>query len=217
MTLNMQAMCDMIDGARAQRPHLCPRRIDLLQDRIAAHLWASRAARSRTASTSARALTSTNTRRTMPGTSCCGRAPSPESRRGNAPGCRAGPGWHIECSAMALRLLDGRADRHPRRRRRSDLPASRERDRAGRGCHEADVLALLGARRASLRREREDVEVARQRLHRSRHRRQRLSAVGAAVSAAVVALPEAAELHLDRDGAGRGVAAASRGLPRPAG
>ena len=76
------------------------------------------------------------------------------------------PGWHIECSAMALRLLGERADRHPRRRHRPDLPASRERDRAGRGRDEAAVLALLVARRASVRREREDVEVARQRLSR---------------------------------------------------
>ena len=33
----------------------------------------------------------------------------------------AGPGWHLECSAMALRLLGESADRHSRRRHRSDL------------------------------------------------------------------------------------------------
>ena len=59
------------------------------------------------------------------------------------------PGWHIECSAMALRLLGPAADRHPRRRRRPDLPASRERDRAERRGHRHAVLPLLVPRRAS--------------------------------------------------------------------
>ena len=76
------------------------------------------------------------------------------------------PGWHIECSAMALRMLGeapidihcGGID--------LDLPAPRERDRAGRGRHEAAVLALLVPRRTSADGRREDVEVARQRLQR---------------------------------------------------
>ena len=72
------------------------------------------------------------------------------------------------------------------------------------GASEPAVRALLGARRASVRREREDVEVARQRLHAGRDRRARAPAVGAALSAAVVALPQAAQLHLDRDGSGGG-------------
>ena len=45
------------------------------------------------------------------------------------------------------------------------------------GATEAAVLALLGARRASVRREREDVEVARQRLRAARHRSR--AAIGA--------------------------------------
>ena len=57
------------------------------------------------------------------------------------------PGWHIECSAMALRLL-GSADRSPCRRHRPDFSASRERDRAERGRDRADVRAFLDARRA---------------------------------------------------------------------
>ena len=40
------------------------------------------------------------------------------------------PGWHIECSAMALRVLGGPPIVIPLRRRRPDLPAPRERDRA---------------------------------------------------------------------------------------
>ena len=39
------------------------------------------------------------------------------------------PGWHIECSAMSWKHL-GRDLRHPRRRHRSGVSASRERDRA---------------------------------------------------------------------------------------
>ena len=38
------------------------------------------------------------------------------------------PGWHLECSAMAMRYL-GPAVRHPHRRHRQRLPASRGRDR----------------------------------------------------------------------------------------
>ena len=38
------------------------------------------------------------------------------------------PGWHLECSAMARRYL-GRPVRHPHRRHRQRLPASRGRDR----------------------------------------------------------------------------------------
>ena len=65
------------------------------------------------------------------------------------------------------------ADRHPRRRHRSDLSASRERDRAERRRDRQAVLALLGPRRVSARGRREDVEVARQHVHDSRHRRAR--------------------------------------------
>src|SRR5687767_2337001 len=99
------------------------------------------------------------------------------------------------------------AHRHSRRWRRFDLSAPRERNRAGRRRDAGAVLALLGARRASLRREREDVEVARQRLLYSRRPGARASRLVAAISPPVVALPQAAELHLGRDGAGGGIAA----------
>ena len=83
------------------------------------------------------------------------------------------PGWHLECSAMALRLLGeppidihaGGID--------LDLSASRERDRAERRRDRQAVLALLGPRRVSARRRPEDVEVARQHLHGARSRRRR--------------------------------------------
>ena len=59
------------------------------------------------ASMPARALTSTNTPRTMRGTSCCGRRAKPGEPTWDCAGLPGRPGWHIECSAMALRLLDG--------------------------------------------------------------------------------------------------------------
>ena len=62
-------------------------------------------------------------------TSRSGRRPSRASRRGRARGATGRPGWHIECSAMAMQYL-GETARHPRRRRGPDLPAPRERDRA---------------------------------------------------------------------------------------
>ena len=78
------------------------------------------------------------------------------------------PGWHLECSAMALRLLgEPPIDIHSGG---IDLifPASRKRDRAERGRDEQAVFALLGARRISPRQRREDVQVARQHAHHSR-------------------------------------------------
>jgi cysteinyl-tRNA synthetase len=52
----------------------------------------------------ARVSTPTTTRRTTPATSCCGRRRSGRADLGLR--LRPGrPGWHIECSAMALRLL----------------------------------------------------------------------------------------------------------------
>ena len=81
----------------------------------------------------ARASTPTTTRRRTRATSCCGRPPKPGEPTWDF-GDRPGP------PGLAHRVLgDGAAaagraaDRHPRRRRRSDLPAPRERDRAERG------------------------------------------------------------------------------------
>ena len=45
-------------------------------------------------------------------TSCCGSPRCPTSRRGSRGGARAGPGWHIECSALALRELGETLDVH---------------------------------------------------------------------------------------------------------
>ena len=47
-----------------------------------------------------------------PSTSCCGSPRRPTSRRGPRSGARDGPGWHIECSALALRELGVSIDLH---------------------------------------------------------------------------------------------------------
>ena len=47
-----------------------------------------------------------------PPTSPSGKAPSPASRRGTAPGAPGRPGWHIECSAMSIKLLGETFDIH---------------------------------------------------------------------------------------------------------
>ena len=92
-------------------------------------------------------------------TSRCGRPPSPASRVGQ-PWGPGRPGWHIECSAMAV-AVPRRAVRHPRRRRRPDVPAPRERDRAVGGRARRARSRATGCTTACVDdRRREDVEVA---------------------------------------------------------
>ena len=67
-------------------------------------------------------------------TSRSGRAPSPASRPGTAPGARAAPAGTSSAPRCRCSYL-GDADRHPRRRPRPHLPAPRERDRPDRGVH----------------------------------------------------------------------------------
>ena len=98
------------------------------------------------------------------------------------------------------------AHRPARRRHRPDLPASRKRDRAERRRHGHALLAVLGARRAPDHRQREDVQVARQRLQRQGRRRSGVPALGAAVPAAVEPLSQATALFVGHAAAGRRVA-----------
>ncbi len=134
------------------------------------------------------------------------------------------PGWHIECSAMALRLLgEPPIDIHAGG---VDLifPHHENEIAQSEGATGTAVLALLVPRRAPHGRYGrggrqglgEDVQVPGQRLQPPGRRRSGLPAVGAALSVSWRALPQAAPLLVDRDGAGRrGVAAAHR-LPRAA-
>ena len=104
---------------------------------------------------------------TIRSTSCCGSAPSPASRPGTRRGARAGPGWHIECSAMCSALLGEHFDIHGGG---LDLQFPH---------HENEIAQSEGATGKPFvnywmhngfvqRRRREDVEVARQLLHRAR-------------------------------------------------
>ena len=131
------------------------------------------------------------------------------------------PGWHIECSAMALRLLGAPIDLHAGG---VDLIFPH---------HENEIAQSEGATgqpfarfwmhvehlmiEEDAGRTRQDVEVARQRLQPLRHRRAGVPAVGAPIPVSRRALPQAAEVLVDGDVAGRGVAQAPDGLPGAAG
>ena len=71
-------------------------------------------------------------------------------------------------SGLAHRMLghveevSRRGDRHPRRRRRSDLPAPRKRDRPERSLQRPRLCPLLDAQRLPEHQQREDVEIPRQ-------------------------------------------------------
>ena len=58
------------------------------------------------------AATSTTRTSATRSTSCCGSRRRPTSRRGTRCGGPGGPGWHIECSALALRELGTTIDLH---------------------------------------------------------------------------------------------------------
>ena len=92
---------------------------------------------------------------------------TPDQPGWDSPWGRGRPGWHIECSAMS-EDASRRDLRHPRRRHRPDLPAPRERDRAEPLRPGGTPLrAHLDAQRLLVVERREDVEVARQLLHRA--------------------------------------------------
>jgi len=161
--------------AREERPHLRQRRLDLFQDLDAAVLREAGAPRSR------RHEAGRPRRRRFLREGRCPRLRVVESdQAGRADmDARRSAGT----AGLAPRMLrDGAAparraaDRHPCRRDRPDLSASRERDRAERRRDRPSVLALLGPRRVPDRRRAEDVEVAREHLHDSRRGRERASA-----------------------------------------
>ena len=161
------------------------------------------------------AWTPTSTRRKMRATSCCGRRQAGRAVVGPRHG-NGRPGWHIECSAMAMGLL-GERRRHPHGGIDLVFPAPRERDRPERRRHRQAVLALLGAHRAPDRGRPEDVEVARQLLHDQRHHRARVPGLGAALPAALGALSQATQFHMGGNATGGRSAATPHRFPRPAG
>ena len=130
-----------------------------------------------------------------------------------SPWGRGRPGWHIECSAMAEKVL-GPGLRGARRRVRPRVPAPRERDRPDRGGARRAARAHLDAQRHDPLRRGEDGEVggkrrdARRRARPPRARRaDRVLPRGP--------LPAAAGL-LGRAHGGRGPGAAAADRVRPA-
>ena len=99
--------------------------------------------------------------------SCCGSTPSPASRPGSRPGAPGGPGWHIECSAMSTALLGTHFDIHGGG---MDLKFPHHENEIAQSCAASGehVREPVDAQRLRQRRRREDVEVARQLLHRAR-------------------------------------------------
>ena len=203
--------------ARGERAHLPERRFDLLQDLDAARL---------------RQAGPPRPQRHQGG----GAGRQRQVREGRRPRLRAvegdqagradlGPRHRPGPPRLAHRVLgDGAAaarraaDRSARRRRRPDLPASRERDRAGGRGDRPAVLALLVARRASDDRG-DEAAATRCRSRSATSTTSRTSsahglpAVGAALPVSRRALPQAAEVLVDRDVAGGGVAQAADRFP----
>ena len=98
------------------------------------------------------------------------------------------PGWHIECSAMSLKLLGDGFDIHGGG---SDLVfPHHENEIAQARRRRARVRALLAAQRDAERRRREDVEVARQ-LHHARRRARAVRPARVPAARAADALPQA--------------------------
>ena len=101
-------------------------------------------------------------------TSPCGKSAKPGEPSWDSPWGPGRPGWHIECSAMS-RATAGRDVRHPRRRARPGLPASRKRNRPERMLPRQADGQVLDAQRpdAGLRRGRQ----GRRTQHAARRRR----------------------------------------------
>ena len=145
---NLRAMAEHDRGARAARAHLPQRRLDLLPASRRCRSTASSRASTTPASSRAPASTATSTRRRTRATSCSGRPRKPGEPTwdfGVGPGR---PGWHIECSAMALRLLGPAPSTSTAAASTSIFPHHENEIAQSRGRHRAAVLALLVPRRA---------------------------------------------------------------------
>ena len=139
---------------------------------------------------------------------------SPASRRGTTAPVPGRPGLAHRVLGDGAAAARRAADRHPRRRHRSDLSASRERDRAERGRHRSEPFARFWVHVEHLFVENEKMSKSLGNVYTLPEiAGARTPAVGAALSAAVVALPQAAQLHLGRDGSGGGGASPDRRLP----
>ena len=111
------------------------------------------------------------------------------------------PGWHIECSAMAMKYLGETLDIHTGG---VDLafPHHENEIAQSEAATGKPFVAPLAARRASDYRRREDVEVARQLLHAARSFRQGPQAFDDSLSASLGSVPPPAQFHGGRAEAG---------------
>ena len=109
----------------------------------------------------------TNTTKPTRATSFCGKPRRTASPRGTRRIGEGRPGWHIECSVMAMKYLGETLDIHTGG---VDLtfPHHENEIAQSEAHHRQAVRALLAARRASERRRAEDVEVAGQLLYSAR-------------------------------------------------
>ena len=120
------------------------------------------------ASAPARAWTWMNTTKTTPAISCCGRRRKTASPSGTRRSGTGRPGWHIECSVMAMKYLGETLDIHAGG---VDLtfPHHENEIAQSEALTGKPFVAVLAARRAFLNVEgAEDVEIAGQFLHAAR-------------------------------------------------
>ena len=119
------------------------------------------------------------------------------------------PGWHLECSAMAIEYLGPELDIHTGGVD-NIFPHHTNEMAQSEAATEAALCAILAARRALTGRRRQNVQVARQLLHDSEPAGTWASTIGHPLSTAQRALSEAAQLHSGR-------ARQRRARPGPAG
>ena len=168
-TEHIPEMVDLIGRLHGARPHLHRRGQRLLPHRVRSRSTASSRASTWRGSRRARAWTPTSTTRRTRATSCSGRPrrTSRPGRSGTRPSDAAGPGWHIECSAMSMKYLGETFDLHCGG---VDLIfPHHENEIAQSECGTGQaVRPPLDARRAPAGRQRDDVEEQGQLLHHPR-------------------------------------------------
>ena len=110
-TEHIADMIAMIEQADREGLRLRGRRRRVLRRDARTTTTASSATATRSSWKPARASRSATASGT-PATSPCGRAPSRASRAWDSPWGPGRPGWHIECSAMSMKLLGETLDIH---------------------------------------------------------------------------------------------------------
>ena len=129
----------------------------------------------------------------------CGRPPSPAKPRGRRAIGRGRPGWHIECSAMAMEYLGESFDLHAGGEdlmfphHENEIAQSETRD-AQAVCPALDACALSAGGRA------QDVKERGEFLHPARLAAQGIQGVGDPAGADFGAIPAPAQLHIRRTG-----------------